>query len=218
MSSSGRGKGAEAVSGASASESADPAAAAGQPGAASAAGGGPQEGAVAWPSPPTWESKSTTAPSHPVASGHSAGFDTPAVAAAAAKSESGVAAAALQIAQGHKEPSQAADSAGNVAQHRGFQYDPSNAELDGSMHVLAAETSLSAEQAALVAGTTPQAPQKFVLLENVPQVTPPEYESGSCMHLPDPVQLRNLPLRKAAFFSLAAACPGSGCAEGLPAV
>ena len=118
---------------------------------------------MAWPLPPTWESQPTTAASQPVASGLSADLAIPAVAVAAA----------VQTAQGHEEPSQQPDLAANVAQHHGFQYDPSNAELDGSMHVLAAETSLSAEQAALVAGATPQAPPKFVLLENVPQVRPP---------------------------------------------
>ena len=127
---------------------------------------------MAWPSPPTWEVAATSASAQPVASGPSTGFDTPAVAAAAASLVSGMVTAAVQTAQGHEEPSQQPGSAANVAQHVGFQYDPSNAELDGSMHVLAAETSLSAEQAALVVGATPQAPRKFVLLENVPQVRP----------------------------------------------
>lgn len=84
-----------------------------------------------------------------------------------------MAAAAVQTAQDQAESSQQPDAAAHLAQHRDFQYDPSNAELDGSMHVLAAETSLSADQAALVAGATPEAPRKFVLLENVPQVRLP---------------------------------------------
>ena len=173
MSPSGRDTGLDAVSGASASGSAGPAAAAGQQGAASAEGSGPQGGAVAWPLPPTWESQPTNAPSRQVASNHTASFDAHAVAVAAANLESAVAAAAVQTAQGQAESSQQPDAAAHLAQHRDFQYDPSNAELDGSMHVLAAETSLSADQAALVAGATPEAPRKFVLLENVPQVRLP---------------------------------------------